>query len=294
MMNFEMFKQWTKQVLQKRFPDAAVEVSPIRGEYTGLSLLRNGQSAGYVINLDAYYQRYCNKEDYDKLVEEMIEESEDDGFGEFLDKYLQYDDAKKRLIAQLRYMDAVPEDALCYEMGDFGMLFFLLVDKYAGGQKCMRISKELLDVFGVSKEQLMRDALKNSEVLMPPLVAPVDTYVRDGMGYEEGGSSTMMIVTNRETIRGAVVLFYEGMLDRIASYLQDDLLIVPSSIHEMLVLPASEHVGNEENLEELIQELNRTRLVSSEEKLSDHLYYFHRFTHAFGIVYEEEEDGIRS
>ena len=90
-MNFEMFKQWTKQVLQKRFPDAAVEVSPIRGEYTGLSLLRNGQSAGYVINLDAYYQRYCNKEDYDKLVEEMIEESEDDGFGEFLDKYLQYD-----------------------------------------------------------------------------------------------------------------------------------------------------------------------------------------------------------
>ena len=39
---------------------------------------------------------------------------------------------------------------------------------------------------------------------------------------------------------------------------------------------------------------NRTRLVSSEEKLSDHLYYYHRFTHAFGIVYEEEEEAMRS
>lgn len=292
-MNFELFKERTCETLKKRFPDAKVEISQVGAKslhpYTGLSFLRAGKTSCFVINLDWFYKRYCNNEDYDKLVSEMIEQSDDERIGTSLDKYMYYEEAKSVLFAQLRYIDAVPEDAVYYEIDDFAMMFFLLVGKFPGGNWCLRISKELLEIFNVSEEQLMKDALKNSEVLMPPCVTPLAELLQGDMGCGKACPMTTLVVTNIENCRGAVVLFYEGMLDRLASYLQDDLLIVPSSIHEMLVFPASEHVGEEEKMEELIHEMNMTSLVGRGEKLSDHLFCYHRFTRSFVPVFEKKE-----
>lgn len=295
MMNFEMFKIKTKEALEKRYPDAVITISRIEREgvkpYTGLSVKRPSVNGEFILDLEGYYMKYRMSGDFTKVVNDMAVQTSGEGTDILFDGAPAYERIRGRLFAQLRYLDEVPDDALCYEIGDFGMLFFILVHKYDGGQQCARISQQVLDVFHVSQEQVMRDALKNSETLMPPLVTPVDTYVRDEMELREGGS-TMIVVTNKEESRGAVVLFYEGVMERIAAYLQDDLYIIPSSIHEMLVLPASEFEGNEENLEELIHDLNHTHLVGIGEKLSDHLYCYHRFTRIFEKAVREMEDEV--
>ncbi len=294
MMNFKAFQKWAQESLEKRCPEAVVRITPIhrgvRGSFTGLSVLMPGQKAGIVANLDVYYMRYCHHEDSTKLIDEMLEECVDESFSAFLDKYLSYDVAKDRLFAQLRCLEDVNDDQICYQIGDFAMIFFLMVGGTGNGWRCMQVTESLLEQFDVSPEELMRTALKNSEKLMPPLITPMGTYIKDGMDCDEGSSSTMILVTNKQSNRGAVVLFYEGVMERIANYLQDDLLIIPSSIHEMLVVPFSEHAGNEENLEELIQELNESRMVRMGEKLSDHLYFYNRFTHGFAIVLEAEQE----
>jgi hypothetical protein len=89
----------------------------------------------------------------------------------------------------------------------------------------------------------------------------------------------MYILTNKLKIHGAVSLIYPKLLKRIADFLDDNLIIIPSSIHELLIIPESS-IKTEysmEDLGEMITEMNETQLTD-DEILSDHAYLYERNT----------------
>lgn len=73
--------------------------------------------------------------------------------------------------------------------------------------------------------------------------------------------------------QGAICLLYDGILDQIWKFLKEDYYIIPSSIHETLIVRASE--ADVDKLNEIIQEVNHSA-VSPEEVLSDHAYFYAR------------------
>ena len=60
----------------------------------------------------------------------------------------------------------------------------------------------------------------------------------------------------------------------LALYLKENFYILPSSVHEMIILPESGALLKEE-LNAVIQEINGSQ-VNAEEYLSDHAYYYDR------------------
>ena len=72
----------------------------------------------------------------------------------------------------------------------------------------------------------------------------------------------------------AAAILYEGVLEKIAKYLGEDYHVIPSSVHEVIIIPKS-FGESREYLDELIQEVN-TYHVDAEEVLSDHAYYYER------------------
>ena len=84
--------------------------------------------------------------------------------------------------------------------------------------------------------------------------------------------SPLYLLSNKQKTLGAVGIAFPGQADRIAAELGSDYYVIPSSIHECLILRADEGHTPEE-LNEMVAEVNRTQ-VSPQEILADHVYYY--------------------
>ena len=84
----------------------------------------------------------------------------------------------------------------------------------------------------------------------------------------------MFVLTNEYWTNGAACIFYTGLLEQISQTLDTDLYIIPSSIHEVILLPLNEKIDMEE-LDRMIQQVNQEDLKPGE-VLSHHVYMYRR------------------
>ena len=84
----------------------------------------------------------------------------------------------------------------------------------------------------------------------------------------------MYVLTNRSKLFGASELLRLDTLREIAGKLQDNLMILPSSLHEVIILPEKESPSGKEAAE-MVKAVNDSELAP-DEILSDHVYRFDR------------------
>lgn len=88
------------------------------------------------------------------------------------------------------------------------------------------------------------------------------------------GNADPFILSNQSGVGGASCILYPELLKGIADCWNRDLVILPSSIHETLLLPREDDMDAEQ-LNAIIREVNR-ECVASDEYLSDHAYLYVR------------------
>lgn len=98
--------------------------------------------------------------------------------------------------------------------------------------------------------------------------------------YEE--RSEPYVVTNNIGINGASVILYPDMLREIAAKLGGDFYVLPSSIHEVLVVSASEDV-DEKSLKKMVEDINRNYLLP-DEYLSDNVYKYNLIYNSLEMI----------
>lgn len=84
----------------------------------------------------------------------------------------------------------------------------------------------------------------------------------------------MYVVTNQIMCLGAGVLFNTAVMDTVAGQLSPEtkrLIVIPSSIHELIVIPAD--TGIDGNITPIVKVVNRTEL-SEDEILFDEAFYY--------------------
>ena len=82
----------------------------------------------------------------------------------------------------------------------------------------------------------------------------------------------MMILTNSRKTYGACCIMYPKVLERLAGSVGGDYYLIPSSVHEFILLPLSQGRSAEE-LKEMIAEVNSSE-IPPEDVLSDSLYLY--------------------
>ena len=96
----------------------------------------------------------------------------------------------------------------------------------------------------------------------------------------------MKVLSNTRRIDGAVCILYPGVLESLAREEGHDLYILPSSMHEVILLPDTGAPSAEE-LKRMVREVNDTQ-VAPEEVLSGNVY---RYTRAGDMVCVISGDG---
>lgn len=83
------------------------------------------------------------------------------------------------------------------------------------------------------------------------------------------------ILTNDYGLFGAAAILYEGMLKQIAAVWNDDILVLPTSIHDVIILPFSRSRRSVTEWREMIYEMNREG-SNKERALADSVYFYDR------------------
>ena len=159
---------------------------------------------------------------------------------------------------------------------------FLDLEKYTylklGDLGRIVITEQIMNSFGVSKEELFTAALFNTEFQVKDIIAQMKELVPDEIEFDllpepEPGEVPMFIMTTTEMNYGACAMLNTGMLMTLATLLDSDLYILPSSIHEVIALPAVE--GDPKHLREMVRDVNDTQ-VPEGESLGYNVYHFSR------------------
>ena len=84
---------------------------------------------------------------------------------------------------------------------------------------------------------------------------------------------SMYVLTNENKVYGAAMILNNELLSNIRDVLNRDFIIIPSSIHEVIIVPISDDIMDINEYSKMIQEVN-TSEVDSKEVLSDHPYLY--------------------
>lgn len=83
---------------------------------------------------------------------------------------------------------------------------------------------------------------------------------------------SLFVLTNRDGVDGATCIVYKGLLERIRRRLGRGFYIIPSSVHEVIILPEIEGYSRD-TLESMVKEVNST-VLSEMDILSENVYYY--------------------
>ena len=140
------------------------------------------------------------------------------------------------------------------------------------------ITDGLLDQMDMSKEELFETALDNSSSYDRATLFDLSEVFQSATGECENllESSTtaplpasLYVLSNEDSFFGAAALFYPGMLERPTILMGGAFYVLPSSIHEVLVLPVTG--GDAQKLADIIKTANRT-VTDSDVFLADDLF----------------------
>ena len=173
------------------------------------------------------------------------------------------------------------------EFLDLAICFFYAYKGESLGEGSIMIHNSHMEMWKCGVSDLMEQAQQNTPILFPWQCCTMEEVLRevtDKNLQEElmAKEVPMRVLSNRQRMNGAVCLIYQGVVEQLAEEHQADLYILPSSIHEVILLPDS---GKEKpgDLKSMIVQVNRTQ-VAPEEVLSDSLYRYDRRKKSVEII----------
>lgn len=139
-------------------------------------------------------------------------------------------------------------------------------------RRLWKVSEERL--FAIARANTLRD----QKICFMDMERVIREFAGDGewtqdVSFRED-AVPMYILTNHDKMFGAFCIFYPHVQQHISDYLDASFYVIPSSIHEVILVPDSGQVSGHE-LRAMVTEINHSH-VEPMEVLSDNVYYYDR------------------
>lgn len=138
---------------------------------------------------------------------------------------------------------------------DYSAVYRVMVDN---GQASFAVTNSIIEAYGISREELDVAARKNTPEMFDFKISTMGqtlAELADIPEYADSAEPQMYVLTNSTKVYGATVLLYGEYFEALAACLGDDLYVIPSSVHEVLVVPES-MVDDCESLNQMIRDVN--------------------------------------
>lgn len=265
---------------------------------TGLVIRKKGERVSPAIYLNRLYQLYVDEHGNVSLkyIADLVVdifrayEQEPQKFPGGLDWLTDYGSVRDKIIFRLINTEANQElltQVPSIPFQDLSIVFMLYIEENEDDMCVSFIHNEHLACWNVTRYDIYKEAVQNTPRLLPEIMTGLDEIMKrlanncmysdsqdDDMEQSETEKSPFYVLTNRAGIGGAACLLYPDVMKKCADRLESDLLILPSSVHETLLLPYDDK-ADLEGLRHLVQFVNCSE-VPVTDRLSKRVYIYKR------------------
>ena len=232
------------------------------------------------IYLEEPYRQYLEGASLQEISEEIMEIYEMHIHNrklnmDFFKDFSQVEDGIFHKVVNYEKNRKLLNDVPYFRWHDLAVIFYYGMENAAFGRASVMIHNSHLDMWGKSAEEVYRIARRNMKRSMPELLLPMQKMMEELMIKRMNEDElTLYVLTNREKIFGASAMLYSEKLKELADRFGCDLLILPSSVHEVLIVP-DDRKREYDYYRWMVKEVNTTQ-VDPEEILSYNLYRYDR------------------
>lgn len=307
-MDYELFLQLAKENLEQRLGEEYLvtlrSIPKNNGVIRdGISVCRKYDQIAPTIYLNDFYRELENGRPLLDIFDTIYQLYLENPGLPYLDSRVlaSYQEIKDRIVyklintqanrAMLEYLPHMP-------FHDMSMVCYLLMEQHEQGYVTALIHKDHVQTWKIREKELFLTALENTPKLLPPTIQPMSDVLRQlaqealGENYREEALDalleeadkqrmenhpvfpTLYVLSNPVGVNGAACMTYPHVIRDFARQLDQDILILPSSIHEVLLVADCE-TYNYEDMSYLVKDINETE-VSIEDRLSNQIYRYHR------------------
>ena len=295
-MDFNEFKEQFTEDVKQGLADAGIDakisintVEKMNETYEAMTVTPEGSNVGVNVNMEKFFEVYENGTPYEDVVDKAVNVIE----GGFANQptvdvaaLTDYDQMKDKLImevvsaeANADMLDKVPHK----DMEDMAVVYRFELDSNDDGRATVLVTNQLIETMGVTPEQLHADAMENAPELKPAVIKGMSEVMAEMMGMStedlammgmpmDPADEQMYVASVPDKIHGAGVLAYQDFMDQAAERAGGDFFILPSSIHEVLIVPDNGNMSLSD-LEAMVKEVNATQ-VAPADKLTDSVYHY--------------------
>jgi len=243
---------------------------------TGIIIRKREEKVSPIIYLEDYFRKYCRGETIDNLTEHLLEWAK--GVPEMpewnYEDILDFEKIKNLVVYKLvntERNEKLLKDIPNLPMLDFSVIFYLMIPMNEFENCSVLIRNAHMDYWKLPISYIYQCARENTKKMCPPVFRPLSEFVSHYL-KEEVPESPLLVLSNESGLNGAAAILYPGIPKRIFEHIGKNYYLLPSSIHELLIVPEDETI-NPLNLQEIVREVNENH-IEAEEFLSDNIYYF--------------------
>ncbi len=297
----ETMKATVQSVLGDYYNVRLVQTDILNGlTLMSLVILKKEESIAPNNYLEPFYSEFQVNSQIDLTADRIINKyrsiGTEDGLADL--PFTNYDAISDRLFCKLINYDlnqSILTNAPHLKFMDLAIVFCILVKNDGNGFASVTVKNELMDQWAITVEELYEKALENTPILFKATVQPMEDVIRGILGdenplIEEDNSmdeflsdalsdqqlscsnSSMFVAGNKYGLSGASWLLQRNELHALSHKLSSSLYILPSSVHELIVVPCSDRISKNA-LFSMVQEVNSSQ-VAPEEFLSNNVYLY--------------------
>ena len=171
---------------------------------------------------------------------------------------------------------------------DLAIVYDYLIEIGDDGILSVPITNDLARLTGFEEHELFELAKENTKRLFPTKIQPMSNVIAELMDMETMPfelkqaieqemqvNEPMFVITNQWKHKGAGAMLYEEGLHELSTFLNNDLYLLPSSIHELIAVSTDTMTPLE--LADMVHEINETQ-VEIGDRLSNQVYHYDRTT----------------
>ena len=295
----EYIKENVTDYLPERYEDAEIIIRQVVKNndmvLDGLMISSPDSHISPAIYLNPLYEQYKEEKDLDGIVSsiadtyiENIEPVVNREFQAQLEDLGNYEIVKDYIFPKLVNLEKNSirlQDAPYTQREDLAVTYNIKVAGDSHSMGSVMITNILMEEYGVTPEELHALAMENVIVE----VSASQLSEQEGISFEEAkehvremlppGGTEIYCLSNESKLNGAVSIISENVQKMVAEQVGGDYYVLPSSVHELMIVPKSLGMNFGE-LEEMVSSVNAA-CVRDDEVLSNHVYQYDAKEHKF-------------
>lgn len=300
-MSYQKFKNQVVDCIGAKYPDALVKVIEVYKTngivLDGLVIVEKEFDAAPTIYLNDYYSTYVKDGKIDIIIDAIVNIYEHRKYQEGIDMWslANLKVAKNNILAKLintkRNVDLLHK-VPSVQVLDLSMVFYVNMNGAdESSQTHVLIHNELLSIWDIDLETLVNIAKENTIRKYSSYLKGMNEIIGNILGHtEEQGNrveknidefegeenhdfdNCMFVLSNCINTFGAILMTYKNVLDEVKNKIGKNYYILPSSLHELILVPEHEDV-EVERLRAMVCEVNK-EVLEVEDYLSDSVYFY--------------------